>query len=189
MKTCRKCGINVPGRNLCVACKQDSDKKGALKRVKSEKRKSYKYKEWARLVKEKDNYECKHCGLKEIGSLQSHHIIPWEDSIKLRFEISNGLTLCRVCHTKEDRRIKPAVAWNKGRKLSEKHKKKLSDAKIGYIPWNKGIKTKGIIPANSPWLGKKLSEQHKENMRKSGNKGKTWVIDPKTGKRKWILKE
>lgn len=41
-------------------------------------------------------------------------------------------------HTKE---------WNekisqsqKGRKLTEQHKQKLSDAKVGHIPWNKGLK-------------------------------------------------
>jgi hypothetical protein len=94
--------------------------------------------------------------------------------------------LCRVCHTKEDRRIKPIPIWSKGKKFTDEHKKKLSEAKIGKAPWNKGVKTKGIIAANSPWLGKKLSEQHKENMRKSGNKGKSWIIDSETGKRKWI---
>jgi group I intron endonuclease len=49
--------------------------------------------------------------------------------------------------------------WNKkisenqkGRKLTEEHKTKLRNAKIGYKPWNKGIKTgkgqKGLIREN-----------------------------------------
>lgn len=104
-------------------------------------RKSHKYNEWARQVKERDDYKCQHCGLLEVEKLQAHHVIPWEDSIELRFDTNNGLTLCRVCHTKEDRRIKPLIAWNKGKKLCEEHRAKLSLAKKGKAPWNKGKKS------------------------------------------------
>jgi len=39
----------------------------------------------------------------------------------------------------------------KGRKLTEEHKSKLSVAKVGYVPWNKGLKT-----GHKPWnKGKK----------------------------------
>ena len=34
------------------------------------------------------------------------------------------------------------IAWNKGKEWSAESKKKMSLAKIGYIPWNKGLKLK-----------------------------------------------
>lgn len=120
---------------------QETIDKRVINLRKSVQRKGYKYNEWARQVKERDNYTCQHCGMQIIEHLQAHHMIPWEDNIELRFEISNGMTLCRVCHTKEDRRIKPLVAWNKGKKLSEEHKMKMSMAKKGKTPWNKGLKS------------------------------------------------
>ena len=49
------------------------------------------------------------------------------------------MTLCRSCHAIEDRRIKPPVAWNKGKKLTEEHKMNMSLAKKGKAPWNKGL--------------------------------------------------
>ena len=60
----------------------------------------------------------------------------------------------------------------KGKKFSFEHRKKLSEAHKGKIPWNKGRKT-GI----SPWKGKKRSEETKKkisiaNKGKSKNKGK-----------------
>lgn len=106
----------------------------------STKRKSWIYNDWAKKVKERDKFTCQHCGIKDKDKLQSHHIIPWEDSEELRFIVENGLTLCRSCHTKEDRRIKPIKAWNKNLKLSEQHKEKLSKARKGKSPWNKGLK-------------------------------------------------
>ena len=122
-----------------------------------------------------------------MSKLQAHHIVPWEDNVELRFEISNGLTLCRVCHTKEDRRIKPIVAWNKGKKLSDDHKRKLVDAKIGHIPWNKGLKGSQVA-----WnKGREMPKYSEERKNKIGEftRGRSWIIDPETGKRKWIDKE
>lgn len=42
----------------------------------------------------------------------------------------------------------------KGRKLTEEHKAKLSAAKVGYIPWNKGLKT-----GHNPWNKGKVGVQ------------------------------
>ena len=129
-----KMSISLTGRKMPIG---SFEKRNAANRT-STRRKSYKYNEWSRLVKERDNFKCQHCGLDDIIRLQSHHIVPWEDCVELRFELSNGMTLCRVCHTKEDRRIKPKVAWNKGKKLSAEHRANLSKSHKGNIPWNKG---------------------------------------------------
>jgi len=64
---------------------------------------------------------------------------------------------------------------HKGKKFSIEHKKKLSIAKIGSIPWNKGIKLpkekKGV---NHPLYGKKQSIEHRSKLSKAqtGKKGK-----------------
>lgn len=101
-------------------------------------RNSAKHYEWRRLVKERDK-ECKNCGIKE--NLHAHHIIPWKINESKRFDIENGLTLCRSCHKKVDG-CKPA-GWNKGRERPVEWRKNLSAALKGRKPWNKGIK--GLI--------------------------------------------
>ena len=51
------------------------------------------------LIYERDNFTCQMCWEKG-GRLNSHHIIPYNDSKKLRFEVTNGITLCIKCHRK-----------------------------------------------------------------------------------------
>ncbi len=60
-------------------------------------RNSVKYKGWAKAVKERDNYTCVICN-KKGGELHSDHIQPFSLYPDLRFEISNGRTLCKPCH-------------------------------------------------------------------------------------------
>lgn len=55
------------------------------------------YKEWRTAVFERDNYTCQNC-FQVGGSLQAHHIKPFAEYESLRFEITNGLTLCVDCH-------------------------------------------------------------------------------------------
>lgn len=74
--------------------------KGGITSVNMIIRKSRKHREWAMMVKERDNYTCQHCG--RIGyKLHSHHKKPFSIFPELRFEIDNGLTLCKKCHDKE----------------------------------------------------------------------------------------
>ena len=51
---------------------------------------------WKNKVKRRDSYRCKLCNHK--NHLEVHHIIPWSSSIRNRFKVSNGMTLCRQCH-------------------------------------------------------------------------------------------
>lgn len=55
---------------------------------------------WKIAVKERDGFKCQKCGTLE--NLTVHHIKSWKEYPRLRFEISNGLTLCNVCHGKEE---------------------------------------------------------------------------------------
>lgn len=58
----------------------------------------YKSREWSKAVRERDNFTCQMCGSKE--KLVSHHIKEWDDNPDKRYDLENGLTLCRKCHCK-----------------------------------------------------------------------------------------
>jgi len=71
--------------------------KGGATRIEKLLRKSTKFKEWRKAVFERDDYTCWICGYKGKG-LHPHHLKSFSDYPKLRFEISNGVTLCEFCH-------------------------------------------------------------------------------------------
>lgn len=64
-------------------------------------RKSAQYVEWRNKVFEKDNHTCQGCG-KRGGDHHAHHIKPFSRFPDLRFDVSNGQTLCVKCHRKTD---------------------------------------------------------------------------------------
>lgn len=106
--------------------------------VYSKARRAAKSIQWSLSVRKRDDNKCIRCFKTE--NLHAHHIVPWRISEELRYEISNGITLCSSCHSKEERKCFPRSSWNNGKKLSDEHKKKLSESHKGKIPWNKGIK-------------------------------------------------
>lgn len=59
---------------------------------------------WKNNVHIRDNYTCQKCGSKE--KLHAHHIIPFSLDESLRYEITNGITLCEKCHKKEHKRLR-----------------------------------------------------------------------------------
>jgi len=60
-------------------------------------RHSIEYKNWRRAVLERDNFTCQDCGVRG-GNLHADHIKPFAFFPALRFEVSNGRTLCVPCH-------------------------------------------------------------------------------------------
>lgn len=63
-------------------------------------RRSVLAKVWRLKVKERDSYTCQKCGTKQ--NIETHHIQSWRDYPELRFQLSNGLTLCKKCHLETD---------------------------------------------------------------------------------------
>ena len=55
-----------------------------------------KIKGWRTQVFERDGHRCILC--RSVENLTAHHLIAWMTSPELRFEIDNGVTLCRKCH-------------------------------------------------------------------------------------------
>lgn len=57
------------------------------------------YKAWRLAVYQRDKFACRRCGRYGRGArLQAHHIHRWATHPQLRFELSNGITLCKFCH-------------------------------------------------------------------------------------------
>lgn len=55
------------------------------------------YKEWRKSVFTRDKFTCQYCN-KTGGTLNAHHIKPYAKYEDLRYEVSNGITLCEDCH-------------------------------------------------------------------------------------------
>lgn len=112
-------------------------------------------KKWAKSIKDRDG-KCKNCGT--LRMLHAHHIIPYRLNETLRLDLDNGMTLCASCHAKIEgfrkghtlsqqqkeklsASLKGKIPWIAGKKHTEETKKKMSIAKIGFTPHNKGHKT------------------------------------------------
>jgi hypothetical protein len=54
---------------------------------------------WRKEVFNRDNFTCQKCKQKS-GKIEAHHIKRWSEYPDLRFDINNGITLCKTCHSK-----------------------------------------------------------------------------------------
>jgi len=92
---------------------------------------SYRYRIWTDQVLEKCNNECLHCKSKK--DLDCHHIKAWKTHLDLRFDVANGIALCKSCHRKEEMKDKglpgTATRFKKGHRLSEESIEKMKKTK------------------------------------------------------------
>jgi len=94
-------------------------------------------KDWKQKVLERDGHRCIRCNSEK--DLCCDHIVSWKESVELRFEVSNGQTLCRSCHLKKSIEhgevkcggFKKGDAYWKGKKRSEETIRKMSESKKG----------------------------------------------------------
>ena len=77
------------------------------------------YLEWRSAVFARDEYTCQKCRDSNGGNLRAHHIKPFSQFRELRFNVSNGITLCHICH--EFEHFKPDSIRNQ-RKLKRGEK-------------------------------------------------------------------
>lgn len=58
---------------------------------------SYPYYLWRRTVFKRDNFTCQFC-FKSGCYLEPHHILRFKDYPEKRYDVSNGISLCKGCH-------------------------------------------------------------------------------------------
>lgn len=75
------------------------------------------YRAWRRAVLKRDASTCQGCG-RCGGSLHAHHKKQWALYPELRYDVSNGITLCASCHTKETNKEKAEAAAARRSRLS-----------------------------------------------------------------------
>ena len=96
----KTCSIECRGKNL-TRLAEERRKKGTMTQHQIDRAERYSKKadEWRRAIFSRDDFTCQMC--KTRGSyLEADHIKPWAYFPKLRYELSNGRTLCRPCHDK-----------------------------------------------------------------------------------------
>ena len=59
---------------------------------------------WRETIFQRDDYTCQICG-ERGGYLHAHHIRSFAEFEDLRFDISNGVTLCSQCHSEVHHRM------------------------------------------------------------------------------------
>ncbi len=103
-KTCLHCenkfNVNKYRKSTALFCSRKcvNDKKDTGKTsINIKIRRSVKFRLWRKSVFKRDNYTCQKCLIRG-GELNPHHILNFSDNEDKRFDINNGITLCRECH-------------------------------------------------------------------------------------------
>lgn len=79
-----------------VSGENNSRWKGGITPENVKARNNDEYKEWRKSVYKKDWYACQCCG--NIVDLRAHHLFNFSDHEDLRYDVCNGITLCKDCH-------------------------------------------------------------------------------------------
>ena len=102
------CGISLDGIHAAVSPEGNivvwAGKKTPIwERNNKDCRRSPQYEIWRKEVFARDNYTCQDCGTRG-GNLEAHHIKTFLKYKKLRYAVSNGTTLCKLCHRNRHRK-------------------------------------------------------------------------------------
>lgn len=80
--------------------------KGGISILNHQNRQSFEYKEWRKAVLRRDKWSCVLCGYRSKGKvngrsdIEADHVKRFSEYPGLRYEVSNGRTLCKSCHLK-----------------------------------------------------------------------------------------
>lgn len=103
---CQECGYKQTSEKMKgkrnPAYKEDLPEEQRQARIKKDVRdmSSPKYRKWKWDVIRRDNYTCQICGKKMTKGFVVHHIVGWDEDESKRYDMDNGLTLCKDCHIK-----------------------------------------------------------------------------------------
>lgn len=95
-KFCSRYCFQIFKKNNSTGC-NNPNWKGGIGSANQIERRSKEFKDWRLSVFARDKYTCLDCG-KIGGTLHAHHILPFAKYKELRFELTNGKTLCINCH-------------------------------------------------------------------------------------------
>lgn len=90
---CPQCGLDARSKENHIFW---NDNKSEEERVKE--RKSLEYRRWRTAVFERDDYTCQTCDEKG-GRLHAHHLDGYHWCKERRFDLENGVSLCKYCHS------------------------------------------------------------------------------------------
>jgi hypothetical protein len=102
VQSCGCYGRSISGKNGKVGAPKISGAKSHLYKPalshedRHVRRNLVELREWRTAVFRRDAFKCGLCGAG--GSVQAHHLDCWADYPERRFDLSNGITLCRPCH-------------------------------------------------------------------------------------------
>jgi excinuclease UvrABC ATPase subunit len=71
--------------------------KGGISSINIRIRQSMEYRDWRESVFKRDNYTCQECKIRGV-KINAHHIKSFAKFPELRFNITNGKTMCTKCH-------------------------------------------------------------------------------------------
>lgn len=77
--------------------KENSNWKGGHRKERKIEMSRSAYKDWRNQVFTRDNHTCQLCNTRG-GYLHADHIKTWSEYPELRYDVSNGRTLCMACH-------------------------------------------------------------------------------------------
>lgn len=114
---CKNFGIKTPletRRKLSAARmgEKNHNWKGGISLNNKNRRYLLEYRLWRESVFKRDKYKCVLCGDDNGGNLEADHIKPFALFPELRYDITNGRTLCKKCHKK---------TFTYGKKLTRAH--------------------------------------------------------------------
>lgn len=103
--SCKKCGrektsVKTKGKPkyYCRGEKNPNYNPDLTDEDREDRRINLQYKEWQYKVKEKYKFTCDICGDNRGGNLESHHLDGHSWCKEKRYEVNNGVCLCKHCH-------------------------------------------------------------------------------------------
>lgn len=93
-------GKNAPnyGNSKGIVKEKNPNWKGGISEERKGRKLIAEQSKWRRAVFYRDQYICQRCGYDKGKILNAHHIKPWAEFTQDRFDLSNGITLCKPCH-------------------------------------------------------------------------------------------